>query len=138
MLRGDNGKEVIKKAPFQIPLGIAPGPLSITFADGNWMNLIEQRAGAREASSGAQLVRAINQQRRNSNLYVRVWRADRGFQLQGEQLPSPPASLKQILSGPSAVGAVTPSWIATLAEMEMDGFGTVVSGTETIRVNVKE
>lgn len=138
-LRGENGREVIKKVPFQAPSGIAPGVLNVTFADGNWMNLLDYRgAGAREASSGAQLVRAINQLRRNSNLYVRVWRADRGFQLQGEQLPSPPASLKHVLSGPAGSGVVSHTWTSTLAEMEMDGFGTVVSGTETIRVTVKE
>ncbi|MBI3698803.1 MAG: hypothetical protein HY238_28690 [Acidobacteria bacterium] len=139
-LRGDNGSEVVKKTPFQIPPSIAPGVLNITFADGNWMNLLDQRAaGAREASNGAQLVRAINQLRRNSNLYVRVWRNDRGFQLQGEQLPSPPASLKSVLlAGPAVTGGVGNTWVSTIAEMEIDGLGTAVSGTETIRVTVKE
>ncbi|HYM12486.1 MAG TPA: hypothetical protein VEU62_17245 [Bryobacterales bacterium] len=139
-LRGEDGREIVKKVPFQIPASVAPGALNITFADGNWMNLLDQSApAARQASSGAQLVRAINRLRRNNNLYVRVWRPDRGFELEGEQLPSPPASLKNLLgAAPSGGGGITNTWIATLAEMEMDGLETVVSGTETIRVTVKE
>jgi len=138
-LRGENGQEVIQKVPFQVPVGIAAGGLSVTFADGNWMNLLDLRLpSVRDASSGVQLVRAINQQRRNSNLYVRVWRADRGFQLQGEQLPAPPASLRQVLAGPSSASAITPSFSSVVAEMEISSLGTVVSGTETLRVMVKE
>jgi hypothetical protein len=140
VLRADNGQETIKKVPFTVPTGMHRGTLQITFADGNWMNLLDQRgSGAHDASSGDQLVRAINHWRRNRNLYVRVWRPDRGFQLKGEQLPSPPASLKTVLSAaPSGGGGMTNTWSATLAEMEMDGFGTVVSGSETIRITVKE
>ncbi len=144
VLRGENGQETIKRRSFQIPSGIAPGPLSITFADGNWMNLLDLQAlgaggGAREATSGAQLVRAINQLRRNSNLYVRVWRSDRGFQLQGEQLPSPPAALRNVLAAaPSGGGGISNTWVSMVSEMEMDGLGTAVSGVETIRVMVKE
>ena len=143
VLREENGGEIIRKAPFEVSTGIPPGVLNITFADGNWMNLIDQRgpagAGGREATSSAQLVRAINQLRKNSCLYVRVWRAERGFQLQGEPLPAPPASLKSVLgAGPAAGGLISNTWASVLAEMEMDGLGTVVSGSETIRVMVKE
>jgi hypothetical protein len=140
VLRGDNGQETVRKTKFQVPAGTPEGPLSITFADGFSMNITDLRlpAGTRPAATGAQLIRAINQVRRNSSVYVRVWRTDRGFQLQSEALPSPPASLRNLLAeGPSASGGVSSTWAAVLGEMELDGFGTVVSGSETIRVTVK-
>jgi hypothetical protein len=140
VLRGENGREIIKRTSYRIPSGIASGPLNITFADGGWMNMLDQQwAGGRDAASGEQLVRAINQLRKNSSLYVRVWRSDHGFQLQGEQLPSPPASLQSVLAAaPSGGGGMNSTWLSTLAEMELDGLGTVVSGSETVRVQVKQ
>jgi hypothetical protein len=141
VLRGENGVETVRKAPFEIPYGVGPGPLNVTFADGASMNLMDLRlpAAGREATSGTQLVRALNRSRRNSALYVRIWRSERGFQLQNDQLPSPPASLRQILSaGPAATGGITGTWAALIAEIELDGGSSAVSGSETIRLTVKE
>jgi hypothetical protein len=136
-LRGESGREVIRKVPFDIPQGAAPGTLSVTFADGQWMNLLDLQAPGmtREASSGPQLVRAINQLRKNSSLYVRVWRPDRGFALPNEPLPSPPASLRSVLA---ASGGITNTWTAILAEIEIDAGETAVSGSATIRLTVKD
>jgi hypothetical protein len=141
VLRGENGAETIRRVPLEIPSGLAPGPLNITFADGPAMNLLDLRApnSGGEPTSGAQLVRAINRTRRNSRLYVRVWRTDKGFQLQNDQLPSPPASLRQILgAGPSASGGITNTWTTMVADMELDVAPSTVSGSETIRITVKE
>jgi hypothetical protein len=141
VLRGENGAETVRKAPFEIPYGISAGPLNVTFADGASMNLMDLRlpTGAREATSGTQLVRALNRTRRNSALYIRVWRSERGFQLQNDLLPSPPASLRQILSaGPAASGGITNTWAALIAEVELDASSSAISGSETIRITVKE
>ncbi len=141
VLRGENGAETIRRVPFEIPYGLPPGPLNVTFADGASMNLMDLRLPTlgRESTSGTQLVRAINRTRRNSCLYVRVWRTDKGFQLQNDQLPSPPASLRQILgAGPSASGGITNTWTALVAEMELDSPSSALSGSETIRITVKE
>lgn len=141
VLRGENGAETIHRVPFEIPYGLPPGPLNVTFADGASMNLMDLRLPTlgRESTSGAQLVRAINRTRRNSCLYVRVWRTDKGFQLQNDQLPSPPASLRQILgAGPSSSGGITNTWTALVAEMELDSTSSALSGSETIRITVKE
>ncbi len=139
-LRGEGGQEIIRRLSYQAPFGTPAGALQVTFADGASANLADLRGLAgREPASGAQLVRAINLSRRNSRLYVRVWRPDRGFQLQSEQLPSPPASLRGVLAaGPSTTGAITNTWSALLAEMEIDAAPLAVLGSETIRVTVKE
>ncbi len=141
VLRGENGREVIQKIPFTIPPGTPPGLLQVTFADGQTMNLLDMQGftPTREATSAAQLVRAINEARKNNSLYVRVWRPDRGFLLQNEPLPSIPASLKSVLAGgTSTSGLVGNTWSTILAEMEIGGLDTVVSGSNTIRITVKE
>jgi hypothetical protein len=141
VLRGENSAETVRKVPFDVPYGVPAGPLHVTFADGATLNVMDLRfpAGMREPASGGQLIRAINRSRRNGNLYVRVWRPDRGFQLQNDQLPSPPASLRLVLSeGPSASGGIYNTWAAVIAELEMGASAGAVSGAETIRITVKE
>jgi hypothetical protein len=56
-----------------------------------------------------------------------------------EQLPAPPASVAGILSVPEAAGASNAQdWQSTLAEFELDGLGSVVEGSISLKVNVTE
>jgi hypothetical protein len=140
VLRGENGQETVRRVNFRIPPGTPEGPLSVTIADGAGMNLLDLRGltPSREAATSLQLVRAINELRRNNKLYVRVWRTDRGFQVENDPLPSPPASLRALLAGgAAATGGLGTTYSAVLDEMELAGFDTAVAGSETIRLTVK-
>jgi len=44
------------------------------------------------------MISNVNNLKANTKAYVRVWRPDASYQLQGEDLPAPPPSLSMILS----------------------------------------
>jgi hypothetical protein len=136
-LRGDNGVESTRKVSWQVPVGAVPGPLFFTVADGATTNLNEYRQFlAVPPRSSAQLISFLNGMRDNTGAYVRVWRGDQGFQVNGDDLPSPPASLALMLS---RTQATTPlAYNSKLAELQINGGDAVVSGSKTIQVDIKE
>jgi hypothetical protein len=140
-LRDENENEVIKKMPYRVPLSAPPGPLNITFSDGNTLNIMEwQTLGAtRSAKDAAQLINAANRLRRNDRLFASIWRPEREFRLGSETLPSPPASLQAVLATSAGNDAgVTNDWRSTLEEIEIDGFMSVVEGSATMNLTITE
>ncbi len=140
ILVGDNGNEVARKIEYQVPLGAPPGPLYFTVADGMTTNLAEFRQiiGAQPRSI-SQLMSTVNNLRANTKAYVRVWRPEPAFQLEGEDFPDPPPSVALILAGSqTALGSVTQTRNSKLAELEIGAGDCAVSGSKTIQVEVKE
>jgi hypothetical protein len=85
------------------------------------------------------MISNVNNLKANTKAYVRVWRPDPAFQLQGEDLPAPPPSLAMILSrAESGYGGLTQAFNSKLAELEIDGGGDVITGSKTIQVEIKE
>jgi hypothetical protein len=139
-LAGENGTEIVRKSQYTVPSGATPGALYFTVADGNATNMLEFR-GLLSAppKSAAQVIAFLNGLRPSSAAYVRVWRPEASFQVQGEELPNPPASVSMILN--RAQGSVTASGAlrnAKLAEIVLDADGAVVAGSKTVQVEIKE
>jgi hypothetical protein len=137
---GDNGTETARKVEYQVPLGATPGPLLFTVADGMTTNLTEFRQiiGA-QPKSIAQLLSMVNNLRANTKAYVRVWRPEPAFQLEGEDFPDPPPSVALILAGAqTALGSVTQTRNSKLAELEIGAGDCAITGSKTIQVEVKE
>jgi hypothetical protein len=82
-----------------------------------------------------QLVATVNKLRANTKAYVRVWRPDSNFQLEGEDFPDPPPSLALIL-GTSPAALQTRN--AKISELEISAGDAVISGVKTVQVEVKE
>jgi len=140
VLRAENGQETVKKVPVEIPASLAPGPLQITVADGNSLNLAEVRElpGGFTPKTPAQLVRAINNLRKNNRLYVRLSRPQTAFLLRGLQFPAPPPSVARAMASEASAGTnVATSQVSTLAEIELDPLPSMVSGQKTITVILK-
>jgi len=140
MLVGENGAEVARTIDYQVPMGMAPGPLYFTVADGMTTNLTEFRQiiGI-QPKSVSQLISTVNNLRANTKAYVRVWRAEPAFQLEGADLPDPPPSVAMILAGSQgAQGSITETRNSKVAELEIGAGDSVISGSKTIQVEVKE
>jgi hypothetical protein len=139
-LAGENGAVVTRKVVYRAPIGLTPGPLYFTISDAGTANLTEFRqALGVTPGSARQLISNVNNLKVNTKAYVRVWRPDAAFQLQGEDLPAPPPSLAMILSrAQTGYGGLTQAFNSKLAELEIDGGGAVVSGSKTIQVEIKE
>jgi hypothetical protein len=68
-----------------VPVGAPAGALSFTVSDGSMSNALDYQQMASEApKSATQLVSFLNNLRPNTNAYVRVWRTDPAFQVQGQ------------------------------------------------------
>ena len=62
-----------------------------------------------QPKSIAQLISTVNSLRANTKAYVRVWRPEPAFQLEGADFPDPPPSVAMILAGSqTAQGSITP------------------------------
>jgi hypothetical protein len=140
MLVGENGAELARTVEYQVPMGITPGPLCFTVADGMTTNLTEFRQiiGA-QPKSISQLISTVNSLRANTKAYVRVWRPEPAFQLEGADFPDPPPSVAMILAGAqTAQGSIGQTRNSKVAELEIGAGDSVISGSKTIQVEVKE
>jgi hypothetical protein len=139
-LAGENGVEALRKVLYPVPAGSPLGTLYFTVADGAIANAADSAhwtAGA--GRTRAQLISQLNSLRRNNSAWVRVWRADPSYQVQGEDLAAPPPSVAMILArAQGALGSQPLSRSSKLTEMEIPLGDYVVSGSRTVQVEIKE
>jgi len=82
----------------------------------------------------------LNGLRSNTKAYVRVWRAEPSYTVEGRDIPDPPPSLAMLLTRDQA-GSPTQANTrgAKIAELEVPGAAdSIVTGTKTIQVEVKQ
>ena len=137
-LSGDNGVETVKKVLYRVPASAAPGTLYFTAADATTTNLVEfQSAAGAPMRSAGQVLALLNELRGNTKTYIRVWRADPAFTVDGRDLPSPPPSLAMMLNRMQP--GTNLNWRGSkLAEIEIPAGDYVVTGSKTVQVEVKE
>lgn len=137
VLVGDNGTEVTRTVDYLVPVGATPGPLCFTVSDGNLANLSElaEIIGGTPRSA-ERLLANVNRLRANTKAYVRVWRPEPNFQLEGDNFPDPPPSLALILGASQT--AATQSRNSKVAELEISAGDAVITGGKTVQVEVKE
>jgi SpoIVB peptidase S55 len=140
ILTGDNGAETSRSVRYRVPEGAPAGTLYFTVADGATTNLTEFRQLLTSPpKSAVQLLSTVNSLRANTKAYVRVWRADPAYQLEGEDFPYLPPSAALILGGSQpALGSVSQTHNSKLAELEISAGNMMISGSKTIQVEVKE
>jgi hypothetical protein len=139
-LTGENGAETVRRVEYQVPIGAEPGMLYFTVADANTANIADFRQVlTATARTPGQLVSIVNNLHPNTRAYIRVWRADPAFQIEGTDLPDPPASVSLILAGSQSSSAgITQTRNSKIAEMEIDIGDMAVTGSKTVQVEVKE
>jgi hypothetical protein len=140
LLQGENGVEVAKAIEYRVPESASPGPLYFTVADGATTNVAEFRQVIETTPrSPQQLIETVNRLKANTKAYVRVWRAEPAFQLDGEDLPDPPPSVALVLANSQAGRAgLSQTRNSKLDELEISAGDMVISGSKTIQVEVKE
>jgi hypothetical protein len=135
-LEGDNGVELTRTVKYTIPRGTAPGTLYFTVADGIQTGLAELRQIIGDTpNTPDELIATVNRLRAGDKAYVRVWRADSAYEVGGQELPNPPASLELILGSTQNLAQNKNSKVA---ELVLDAAGMAVSGSKTVAIEVKE
>jgi hypothetical protein len=73
--------------------------------------------------------------RSSDKAYVRVWRPEPAYEVAGEELPDPPPSLALILGSTQNLSQDRNSKIT---ELRIDAGQVMVTGSKTVKVEVKE
>ena len=138
-LRKFNGETIVKKFPVKIPEDIVPGPLKIMIGDG--LSLAKSDA---ESSQGRfipenvrQLVRAINNLKKNDRLYIRLFRDRPSTVVDGERLSDLPPSFLALYTSRKTSGDVRAVDRAVYVEHELQATEYVLQGQRVIQVEVK-
>jgi hypothetical protein len=135
----ENGGEAERTVHYTVPVGAPYGTLNFTVSDASYSNLLDyQQLAATVLKSPTQVVSFLNNLRPNTNAYVRVWRTDPAYQVQGEDLPDPPPSLGLILAKAQAAQG---TWFvrgSKIDELVVDTGSVVVTGSKNVSVEVKE
>lgn len=139
-LSGDNGAEISKTVRYRVPVGAPLGTLYVTASDGMMPTLMDlQSAMSSPAHSAAQVLQTLNEVRGNNKTYVRISRMEPSFTAEGRDLPDPPASLAMILSRGQSGGMNLLNWRGSkVAELEIAAGDSVVTGSKTVQVEVKQ
>jgi hypothetical protein len=140
ILAGENGAELTRKLSYTVPVGASAGTLYFTVADAASANLTEyQQLLTTAPRTPSQLVSFLNGLRRNDKAYLRVWRSDTAYSVQGQDLPDPPPSVSMILAKTQASLSSTMLWRGSkVAEMDLSAGDAVVTGSKTVQVEIKE
>jgi hypothetical protein len=135
-LRTYRGEEVLRTIPVDIPAN-AKGSLSILVTDGGSLSQIEQREsrGVAQVQDLAQMIRVLNDAKKNNRIYVRLLSQDPGAVVNGEALPSLPPSVLSVLEGDRSGGSFSPLRNATLREWEV-ATDSAVSGTRILTITL--
>jgi hypothetical protein len=136
LLEGENGAEATRSLHYTIPSGTSPGTLYFTVADGTQTSLAELRQIIGETPhSPEQLISTVNRVRPSDKAYVRVWRAEPAYEVDGEELPDPPPSLALVLGSTQSLSQNRNSKVT---ELVIDTGQTLVTGSKTVQIEVKE
>jgi len=136
LTRSYRGEETISTVPIEIPSN-ASGRLSILVTDGRQLNAIEQRDVRRslDPQSVAQMVKLLNDTRRNNRIYVRLLSGTPGAVVNGEAMAALPPSVLSVLESDRNGGSFTPMRTATVGEWELP-MDSAVSGSRILTIEV--
>lgn len=138
-LRRPNGETVAEKYPVKIPDEVVPGLLNILVGDGISLDKFDESEDPGEfvPENLPQLIRAINNLKKNDRLYILLYREQPGAVIGGEGLPSLPPSLLALYNSQKTAGDVKAIKKVLYAEYELPPTDSVLSGQKVIKVNVK-
>jgi hypothetical protein len=137
--RNDNGDEFVERIPLVIPADAPVGQIVIMVGDGASINQAERstRAAADFVPKDlGQLVRAINKLKKNNRLYVKVLRTSTGAIVNNEEMPTLPPSILATLGSGRTSGGYTALNVATVAEHELAPSQFIISGQQSITIDV--
>ena len=138
LTRSYRGEEKITTVPIDIPAN-ASSELSILVSDGRQLNALEQRELRRslQPQSVPQMLRLLNDTRRNNRIYVRLLTPTPGAVVAGEAMSALPPSVLAVLESDRNGGSFTPIRSATLGEWQIP-MDSAVTGSRVLTVAIEK
>ncbi len=134
-----NGEVVQDSYPVKIPPDVTPGPILMLVADGTNLMSMDAREQGEDfiPRDLTQLIKFINNIRKNDRLYVRIFRREAGAVVKGEGLPGLPPSILSILRSDRNTGGMSPIQTSTFMEYELPPTEYVISGSKILNLLIK-
>src|SRR5258705_1186990 len=121
LMRTYRGEEITRSVPVEIPAN-ARGSVSIMVADRSRLSQMEARElqlQPLQTRDLAQMIRVLNQTRKNNRLYVRLLTPDAGAVVKGESLSSLPPSVLAVMESDRNGGSLKPIAADPLGQWEI-------------------
>jgi hypothetical protein len=137
LMRTYRGEEITRSVPVEIPAN-ARGSVSIMVADGSRLSQMEARElqlQPLQTRDLPQMIRVLNQARKNNRLYVRLVTPDAGAVVKGESLSSLPPSVLSVMESDRNGGSFRPIGAALLGQWEITT-DHAVSGSRTLTLSL--
>ena len=137
-LRPWRGDRIEREIKIRIPTDIPSGQHRVMLSDGDTLNRAQAQAGqTNRFIEIGEIVSLINQERTNTKLYASLVQARPTVYAEDKTLPSLPSSVLNVMqSSRSATRSMITSPDTTL-ELASLPFEFVVSGNQSLRINVK-
>jgi SpoIVB peptidase S55 len=138
-LRAGNGQEHVEKIPLDIPADMPSGTLLVTVADGSTLTAVENRSLRQSFTPRDldQLIRAINNIRKNDRVYVRLQRPEPSVVLRGEEFSTLPPSFGAVItSDRSASSTLSTLRSSNLYEYELPSTPYMITGQRSLTIEV--
>jgi hypothetical protein len=139
LMRTYRGEEVTRSLPVQIPAN-ARGSVSIMVADARNLSQFEARelqVQPMQTTGLPQMIRVLNNARKNNRLYVRLVTRDGGAVVKGEPLAALPSSVLAVMESDRNGGSFRPLQSALVGEWEITA-GYAVTGSKTLTLPLEE
>lgn len=133
--RADDGKVMTQKIPLTIPADASPGAMSITVADGN---ALQEKAASQQfvPKTAAELIATLNTVKRSDRLYAVASRTSAGAIIGSSEMPNLPPSFLATLNSDRSAGGSKPSVQTVIIDQAVGPIDHVVTGTQTLAVEI--
>lgn len=138
-LRGTAGEMVVERHPLQIPSGLPAGNIQLLVGDGTTVTATDLRRGPSSVPMDLkQVIKELNNLRKNDRLYVKILSFEPGVMIRGEELPSLPPSMAAVINTDrSSTRSVSGTRNSTVREYELPQSKYVIQGQRSLNLTVK-
>jgi len=138
LLRPYRGEPMQREVTVKIPAGLAKGEHRILLSDADTLNRMQNAAGFMNRFIDVpQAISLLNQERTNNRLYVSLVQASPTAYYEDKTMPNMPSSVLNVIQAGRASNRAMLTTPETASEQTSIPFDYVVTGSYSLRINVK-
>lgn len=134
-IRNEAGAITPLRVPVTIPKDTTPGMISLQIADGGQAQPTNSAAQFTPRNA-AELIATINKLKRSDRLYAVLSRTSTGAVIGTSEMPNLPPSVMATINNDRTSGGTKPSVQTVLTEIQLPSSSYIVSGTQTLQIEV--
>ncbi|MEK7723063.1 MAG: hypothetical protein AAB336_01825 [Acidobacteriota bacterium] len=134
-VRTNTGQVFVQRIPVTVPKDTPAGTILVSIGDGGSLQRLSQANQFIPKNLG-ELIKTINQIKKNDRLYVQAYRITNGAIIGSNELPNLPPSVLATLNNDRTAGGFTPTVITALIEQEVAPAEFIITGQQVLPIEV--